>query len=75
MIKKQGYALLSCLCLLGNNLVVAQHQTAIRYLSGTDNEHTITWDFFCTGGRNSGAWQKIAVPGHWEQQGFGAYNA
>lgn len=46
----------------------------IRYLSGTDNLHTVAWDFFCTGGRNSGKWTKIAVPSHWEQQGFGAYN-
>jgi hypothetical protein len=49
-------------------------QKEIRYLSGTDNNHTIQWDFFCTGGRNSGYWTKIAVPSHWEQQGFGSYN-
>src|SRR6187402_3181549 len=46
----------------------------IKYLSGTDNIHTVEWDFFCTGGRNSGVWTKIQVPSHWEQQGFGAYN-
>ena len=46
----------------------------IKYLSGTDNMHTVAWDFFCTGGRNSGVWTKIQVPSHWEQQGFGAYN-
>ena len=46
----------------------------IKYLSGTDNVHTATWDFFCTGGRNSGYWTTIQVPSHWEQQGFGAYN-
>jgi len=49
-------------------------QKEIRYLSGTDNVHTVNWDFFCTGGRNSGYWTKIAVPSHWEQQGFGSYN-
>jgi hypothetical protein len=49
-------------------------QKEIRYLSGTDNENTVTWDFFCTGGRNSGSWKKIQVPSHWEQQGFGTYN-
>ena len=49
-------------------------QKEIRYLSGTDNNHTVDWDFFCTGGRNSGYWTKIAVPSHWEQQGFGSYN-
>jgi hypothetical protein len=46
----------------------------IQYLSGKDNENTVAWDFWCTGGRNSGKWTKISVPGHWEQQGFGSYN-
>ena len=47
----------------------------IRYnLSGTDKDHTVDWDFFCTKGRKSGAWTKIAVPSNWEQQGFGGYN-
>lgn len=45
-----------------------------QYLSGTDNVHTKTWDFWVTGGRKSGIWSKIEVPGHWEQQGYGAYN-
>ncbi len=46
----------------------------IKYLSGTDNIHTETWDFYCTKGRNSGKWTKIEVPSCWEQQGFGTYN-
>ncbi|HET7898508.1 MAG TPA: glycoside hydrolase family 2, partial [Flavisolibacter sp.] len=49
-------------------------QKEIQYLSGTDNTHTVSWDFFCTGGRNSGYWTTIPVPSHWEQQGFGSYN-
>src|SRR5829696_7137765 len=49
-------------------------QKEVQYLSGTDNKHTVDWDFFCTGGRNSGYWTKIAVPSQWEQQGFGSYN-
>lgn len=48
--------------------------TEVHYLSGTDNEHTVTWDFWCSGGRNSGTWGKIEVPSHWEQQGYGNYN-
>jgi hypothetical protein len=55
-------------------VVSFSQQKEIRYLSGTDNEHTVAWDFFCTGGRNAGRWTKIPVPSHWEQQGFGAYN-
>jgi hypothetical protein len=46
----------------------------VQYLSGTDNQNTATWDFFCTGGRKSGTWTKIEVPSCWEQQGFGSYN-
>ncbi|WP_187262670.1 glycoside hydrolase family 2 protein [Pontibacter beigongshangensis] len=49
-------------------------QRQVQYLSGTDNKNTVTWDFFCTGGRNSGVWSTIQVPSHWEQQGFGSYN-
>ncbi|MEP6900715.1 MAG: glycoside hydrolase family 2 TIM barrel-domain containing protein [Actinomycetota bacterium] len=49
-------------------------ETQIHYLSGTGKDDTVLWDFFCTAGRKSGAWTKIAVPSNWEQQGFGAYN-
>ena len=48
--------------------------TIIKYLSGTDKDHTRQWDFYCTAGRKSGVWTKIAVPGNWELQGFGSYN-
>ena len=48
--------------------------TEIKYLSGLDKDHTVAWDFFCTGGMNSGKWTTIDVPSQWEQQGFGAYN-
>jgi beta-galactosidase/beta-glucuronidase len=49
-------------------------QTIVKYLSGTDKDHTVQWDFFCTDGRKSGQWTKIAVPSNWELQGFGTYN-
>ncbi|MDB5143131.1 MAG: glycoside hydrolase family 2, partial [Mucilaginibacter sp.] len=48
--------------------------TIIKYLSGTDKDHTTQWDFYCSGGRLSGKWTKIAVPSNWELQGFGTYN-
>jgi len=48
--------------------------TIIKYLSGTDKDHTVQWDFYCTGGSNSGKWTTIAVPSNWELQGFGTYN-
>ena len=52
---------------------VNAQQTITYYLSGTDKDHTIEWDFFCSKGHNSGKWTKIAVPSNWELQGFGNY--
>jgi len=49
-------------------------KTEVQYLSGADKDHTVTWDFFCTFGRNSGSWTKIGVPSCWELQGFGTYH-
>jgi len=49
-------------------------QKQIQYLSGTGSDHTVAWDFFCSGGRKSGYWTKIQVPSCWELQGFGSYN-
>lgn len=71
-----------CICILllvlGCSITATYAQsninTQIHYLSGTDNEHTATWQFFCTGGRNSGIWTTIEVPSCWEQQGFGNYD-
>ncbi|MBC8051987.1 MAG: glycoside hydrolase family 2 [Sphingobacteriaceae bacterium] len=48
--------------------------TQYQYLSGTDKDHTITWDFYINTGMKSGSWNKIQVPSNWEQQGFGTYN-
>lgn len=53
---------------------VKAQQTEIKYLSGTDKDHTVTWDFFCTGGMNCGKWATIQVPSQWKLQSFGAYN-
>jgi hypothetical protein len=66
--------LLACIvsCVIVCSLFSQEKQ--VQYLSGTDNRHTVSWDFFCTGGRKSGRWTKIEVPSCWEQQGFGSYN-
>lgn len=48
--------------------------TIIKYLSGTDKDHTVNWDFRCDKGMGSGKWTTIAVPSCWELQGFGGYN-
>jgi hypothetical protein len=57
-----------------SNVATLAQSTETKYLSGTGSKHTVNWDFFCTGGRNSGKWTTIPVPSCWELQGFGAYN-
>ncbi len=52
----------------------AADETQVMYLSGRGKDDPVTWDFFCTGGRNSGEWTTIGVPSNWELQGFGGYN-
>ncbi len=59
-------------CLLISSFVLAA-DTEVRYLSGTDKDHTVPWDFYCTTGPNSGQWTRIPVPSNWELQGFGTY--
>lgn len=49
-------------------------QSEIFYLSGQGKDDAVAWDFYCTGGRNSGNWTTIPVPSNWEFQGFGSYN-
>jgi len=53
---------------------VKAQQTEKLYLSGTGNDNTVNWDFFCTAGANSGKCTTIPVPSNWELQGFGKYN-
>ena len=55
------------------SLTYAQ-ETEIQYLSGTGNDHTIPWEFYCSNGLNSQKWTTIPVPSCWELQGFGSYN-
>jgi hypothetical protein len=53
---------------------VFSQQTEKIYLSGTGNDNTVSWQFFCTSGMNSGKWTTIPVPSCWELQGFGKYD-
>ena len=55
-------------------LALFSQKTETLYLSGTDKDHTVKWDFMCTGGRNSNTWTSIEVPSNWELQGFGTYH-
>lgn len=62
------------LFLLMAGLPASAQSTIIKYLSGTDKDHTVSWDFFCSKGTNSGKWTTIPVPSCWELQGFGHYD-
>jgi len=64
---------LFCFLLFLDQLATAQ-QTERRYLSGTGHDKTVSWQFYCTAGQNSGKWTTIPVPSNWELQGFGKYN-
>jgi hypothetical protein len=63
--------LLGLLLALGSQCVA--EPTQVQYLSGTDKDHRVEWDFHVNGGRNSGEWRKIPVPSNWEMEGFGTY--
>lgn len=44
----------------------------IQYLSGTDVDNTVNWDFMVSaGGRSNEGWTTIPVPSVWESHGFG----
>ncbi|WP_316784768.1 glycoside hydrolase family 2 protein [Pedobacter frigiditerrae] len=62
------------LCLISMIFVANAQETERLMLSGTGNDKTVNWDFFCTAGANSGKWTTIPVPSNWELQGFGKYN-
>ena len=47
--------------------------TERRYLSGTDKDHTVPWEFKVSAGRRAGEWTTIPVPSNWELQGFGTF--
>ena len=49
--------------------------TQIQYLSGTDKDHTVPWQFFMTGGgRSNNVMTTIPVPSCWQTKGFGSYS-
>lgn len=47
--------------------------TETMFLSGTDADNPVSWDFQIGSGRGSGGWRTIPVPSNWETKGFGTY--
>jgi hypothetical protein len=62
-------------CLVSTTpLHAATDTTQIQYLSGTDKDHTVPWQFFMTGGgRSNNVLTTIPVPSCWQTKGFGSY--
>src|ERR1039458_4237158 len=55
-------------------LRAANTTTQIQYLSGTDKDHTVPWQFYMTGGgRSNNVLTTIPVPSCWQTKGFGNY--
>ena len=71
---RHGLRLAGLVSFLALTSPVMGQKTETLYLSGTDAEHTATWEFLCTGGMNRDKWTTIEVPSQWELQGFGNYN-
>jgi hypothetical protein len=61
------------LALLFVGVTVNAATNQCQYLSGTDNDHTVPWEFRVSAGRNSGFWTNIPVPSCWDTKGFGSY--
>jgi hypothetical protein len=59
--------------LVTGSLAITAQKTEIQYLSGTDKDHMVQWDFLINNGMNRDKWSKIGVPSNWELQGFGSY--
>jgi hypothetical protein len=59
--------------LFTGSLAITAQKTEIQYLSGTDKDHMVQWDFLINNGMNRDKWSKIGVPSNWELQGFGSY--
>ena len=70
--RRLGFCLITA-CLVVLLLVVQASAVTneIQYLSGTDKDNTVPWDFRVSAGRNSGFWTNIPVPSCWELMGFG----
>ena len=71
MRNKIKHLLLAFACMFTSS--AGAQNTEILYLSGTGLGNTVTWDFYCSAGMNSGKWSQIEVPSQWELQGFGEY--
>lgn len=72
--KRMVFLCLVLFFIIKNQGQASAQSTEKVYLSGTGNDNTVSWEFYCTGGMNAGKWTTIPVPSCWELQGFGKYD-
>lgn len=68
-----GLLLAASCCAWAARAPAAPTATEVQYLSGTDKDHRVDWEFMVNGGRKAGSWTTIPVPSNWEMEGFGTY--
>ncbi len=74
LIKIKYLYILSFLITIPAMHIQSQAQTTeTKYLSGTDKDNRVDWEFMIDKGRKSGEWTTIPVPSNWELEGFGVY--
>ena len=68
----RSFFLIICVLLAASS--ASAQQTQIQYLSGTDKNNTVPWQFSVSSGRNAGIATTIPVPSCWQSMGFGTYS-
>jgi hypothetical protein len=70
---RRGFMLLGFLVFDAVMNSLQADETQIQYLSGTDKDNTVPWNFSVSSGRLAGVATNIPVPSCWEMMGFGTY--
>jgi hypothetical protein len=65
---------LTFIVFLAARLPGASQPTQIQYLSGTDKDDTVPWQFSVSSGNRAGIATNLPVPSCWEMSGFGTYS-
>jgi hypothetical protein len=72
--RRTAHGVLASLALMLAASSASAQQTQIQYLSGTDKDNTVPWQFSVSSGRNAGIATTIPVPSCWQAMGFGTYS-
>ena len=72
--RRVAHRVLASLALMLAAGPASAQQTQIQYLSGTDKDNTVSWQFSVSSGNNAGIATTIPVPSCWPCQGFGTFS-